>query len=173
MDERDTDGYIVAYRRDDSVFPVIVMAMAAVGFVAAAVVSGAGYWLLAAVASAAGAYHNWPLLEKGRPTLGANQYGIFIQGLGLIRWRAVQRIDLIRTTDRSMTLHDLDIGLSVPIASALVTDWRKRPLVRQLMRLPWSQAAGSKAIRVNLDAFDRPAEEIHRTVLRMWRFYRS
>ena len=39
-------------------------------------------------------YYNMPLLETGRPTIGANQYGIFIQAFGLIRWRAIERIDL-------------------------------------------------------------------------------
>ena len=28
-------------------------------------------------------------------------------------------------------------------------------------------------VRVNLEPFDRPADEIHRTFLRMWRYYRS
>ena len=172
MDERDAGGYTVAYRRTDIAFPVIAMALAAAGFAVAAFATRQGYWLVGAVASGAAAYHNWPLLEKGRPTIGANQYGIFIQGLGLIRWRAVKRIDLVESPARSMMLHELDIELAAPLATALVADWRKRPLHRQLMRLPWSRA-GAALIRINLDAFDKPAEDIHATLLRMWRYYRS
>jgi len=40
------------------------------------------------------------------------------------------------------------------------------------MRLPWGMDH-SGAVRVNLEPFDRPADEIHRTFLRMWRYYRS
>ena len=172
MDERDAEGYTVAYRRDDIAFPVVVMAILAVGCVAAAFFTGQAFWLIFGVAGAAATYHNLPLLEKGRPTIGANQYGIFVQGLGLIRWRAVERIDLVQTAGRSMTLYELQIALTAALGSALVVDWRRRPLHRLLMRLPWSMA-GSTIVRVNLDAFDSSPEEVHRTILRMWRYYRS
>ena len=172
MDERDAGGYSVAYRRDEIAFPVIVTAMLATAFTAAAFITGQLLWLVLGAAGAAATYFNLPLLETGRPTIGGNQYGIFIQGLGLIRWRAIARIDLLPIAERTMTVHELQIALAAPIGSALVADWRGQPLYRRLMRLPWSMTQ-ENVIRINLEPFDQPPDEIHRTILRMWRYYRS
>jgi hypothetical protein len=172
VDERSVGGYSVAYQRDDTYFPVYVTAALAAIFVTAAWITGALYWLLPAVAAAGFTYYNMPLLETGRPTIGANQYGIFIQAFGLIRWRAIERIDLVQIAERAMTVHELQIMLNAPLGSALVADWRKQPVHRLLMRLPWSMDH-TGAVRINLDPFDQPAELIHRTFLRMWRYYRS
>ena len=124
------------------------------------------------VAAAAATYFNIPLLETGRPTIGANQYGVFVQGLGLIKWRAIKEINVIPIAERAGTVHELQIALMTPIGSALVADWRKRPLYRSLMRLPWSMTH-ENIIRLSLEPFDQPPDEIHRTLLRMWRYYRS
>jgi len=40
------------------------------------------------------------------------------------------------------------------------------------MRLPWSMAR-SNVVGVNLEPFDREPDDIHRTLLRLWRHYRS
>ena len=172
MDERDVGGYSVAYGREDIAFPVYVVATVAVAFLAAAWFTGLIVWLALAVAAAGFAYYNLPLLETGRPTLGANQYGIFIQAFGLVRWRAIDKIDLLAIAERDTTIHELQVGLRVPLSSALVADWRKQPFYRSLMRIPWSMTPAN-VIRVRLDTFNQPPEEIHRTLLRMWRYYRS
>jgi len=172
MDERDAGGYSVAYKRSDIAFPVVVLGLLAVAFAIAAFVTGQAFWLVFAVAAAAATYHNYPLLETGRPTLGGNQYGVFIQGLGLIGWRAIDHIDLAPVASRSMLLHQLEIGLKTPLDAALVADWRKRPWTRQLMRLPWT-AVSPKIIRIELDPLDQLPGEVHATLLRMWRYYRS
>jgi hypothetical protein len=171
-DERSAGGYSVAYSRDDTHFPVYVTAAMAAMFFATTWITGATYWLALAVAAAGFSYYNLPLLETGRPTIGANQYGIFIQAFGLIRWRAIERIDLVSIAERAMTVHELQIALDAPLGSALVADWRKQPLYRSLMRLPW-RMDHSGVVRVKLDPFDQPPDEIHRTFLRMWRYYRS
>jgi hypothetical protein len=169
-EEGNVGGYSVAYSRDDTYFPVYITAALAAIFVTASWITGALYWLVLAAASAAFTYYNIPLLETGRPTIGANQYGIFLQAFGLIRWRAVERIDI---AERAMTVHELQIVLSVPLGSALVVDWRcKQPRWRLLMRLPW-RMSHDNMVRVNLEPFDQPPELIHRTFVRMWRFYRS
>ncbi|WP_245313204.1 hypothetical protein [Bradyrhizobium macuxiense] len=172
MQEQDVGGYSVAYGREDTYFPVYITAALAAIFLTASWITGALYWLALAAAAAAFTYYNIPLLEAGRPTIGANQYGIFIQAFGLIRWRAIERIDLAEIAERAMTVHELQIALNVPLSSALVADWRKRPIYRLLMRLPWSMDHRG-VVRVNLDPFDRAPDEIHRTFLRMWRYYRS
>src|ERR1700736_7020367 len=172
LNEGNRGGYSVAYSRDDVYFPVYITAAFALIFVTAAWIMGAAYWLVAAAAAGAFTYYNIPLLETGRPTIGANQYGIFIQAFGLIRWRAIERIDLVQIAERAMTVHELQIVLNAPLGSALVADWRKQPIYRLLMRLPWCMDH-SGVLRVNLEPFDQPADEIHRTFLRMWRYYRS
>lgn len=172
LDERNAGGYSVAYSRDDTYFPIYVTAALAAVFVTASWITGAAYWLVPAVLAAGFTYYNMPLLETGRPTIGANQYGIFIQAFGLIRWRAIERIDLGEFAERAMTVHELQIVLNAPLGSALVADWRKQPTHRLLMRLPWRMDQGG-VVRINLEPFDRAPDEIHRTFLRMWRFYRS
>ena len=172
LEERDVGGYSVAYRRDDTNFPVYVTAALAAVFVTVAWITGAAFWLAFAVAAAGFTYYNIPLLETGRPTIGANQYGIFIQAFGLIRWRAIEHIGLAEIAERAMTVHELQIVLNAPLGSALVADWRKQPNHRLLMRLPWRMDHNG-VVRVNVEPFDRPADEIHRTFLRMFRYYRS
>jgi hypothetical protein len=172
LEERDVGGYSVAYRRDDTNFPVYVTAALAAVFVTAAWITGEAYWLAFALAAAGFTYYNMPLLETGRPTIGANQYGIFIQAFGLIRWRAIEYIGLSEIAERAMTVHELQIVLNAPLGSALVADWRKQPNYRRLMRLPWRMDHNG-VVRVNVEPFDQPADEIHRTFLRMWRYYRS
>jgi hypothetical protein len=172
LDEQNAGGYSVAYKRDDTYFPVYVTAALAAIFLTAAWITGAIYWLPLAAAAAGFTYYNIPLLEIGRPTIGANQYGIFIQAFGLIRWRSIERIDIVEIAERAMTVHELQIVLGAPLGTALVADWRKQPTYRLLMRLPWRMDQ-SGSVRVNLEPFDQPPEVIHRTFLRMWRYYRS
>ena len=172
LDEGNVGGYSVAYGRDDTYFPVYITAALAAIFLTAAWITGALYWFAPAIAAAAFTYYNIPLLETGRPTIGANQYGIFIQALGLIRWRAIEYIALAEIAERAMTVHELQIGLNAPLRSALVADWRKQPTYRLMMRLPWRMSHDG-VVRVSLEPFDQPPDVIHRTFLRMWRYYRS
>jgi hypothetical protein len=124
------------------------------------------------IAAASAAYFNLPLLDTQRPRLGANQYGIFIEAFGLIRWRAVKSIELVAIAGRAATAHELQIALDQPLGSALVADWRKIPFYRRAMRLLWSMTRNNVVV-VALDPLDREPDEIHRTILRMWRYYRS
>jgi hypothetical protein len=172
VDERNVGGYAVTYNRDEIQFPVYVVAILAAVLLAAAWVTGQTLWLVLGVIGTAIAYYNFPLLETGRPTLGANQYGIFIQGFGLIRWRAIDRIDVVEIAQRANTIHELQIGLNMLLSNALVADWRKLPFYRSLMRLPWSMGA-SNVVRINLEPFSEPPDEIARTLTRLWRYYRS
>src|SRR5712671_379438 len=136
LEEGNAGGYSVAYSRDDTYFPVYITAALALVFATACSFT----------------YYNIPLLETGRPTIGANQYGIFLQAFGLIRWRAIERIDLAEIAERAMTVHELQIVLSAPLGSALVVDWRKQPKYRLLMRQPW-RMNHNNVVRVNLEPF--------------------
>ena len=56
LDERNVGGYSVAYRRDDTHFPVYITAALAAVFFAAAWITGAAYWLALAVTAAGFTY---------------------------------------------------------------------------------------------------------------------
>jgi len=172
VDERNAGGYSVTYNRDEIQFPVYVVAIMAAALLAGAWVTGQTVWLVLGVIATAIAYYNFPLLETARPTLGANQYGIFIQGFGLIRWRAIDRIEVVEIAQRASTIHELQIGLNMLLSNALVADWRNQPFYRSLMRLPWSMGV-TNVVRVNLEPFNQPPDEIARTLTRLWRYYRS
>jgi hypothetical protein len=171
VDERDAGGYSVTYGREEIQAPVYVIAFIAAAMFAAAIVTGATLWLVLGVAAAGVTYYNVPLLER-RPAMGANQYGVFIQGFGLIRWSAIERIDLVEIAVRASTIHELQIALKTRLSSALVADWRQQPFYRSLMRLPWSMPRPG-VVGVNLEPFNQEPEEIHRTLLRLWKHYRS
>jgi len=171
VDERNAGGFSVTYGREEIQAPVYAVAFLSAAFLAAALVTGSTLWLVLGVAAAGVTYYNLPLLEK-RPVIGANQYGIFIQGLGLIRWSAIDSIELTEMAVRASTIHELQVGLKTRLSSALVADWRTQPFWRSLMRLPWSMAR-SNVIGVNLEPFTGEPEEMHRTLVRMWRHYRS
>lgn len=172
MDETEISGYKVAYGRDETQFPVYVMMVAAAGLLLAFIYYGGALLFLAFLATAGVAYYNFPLIETGNTRFGANQYGVFIDGFGVIHWRAIDKVDLVPIAVRVMTFNELQIGLKQPLQRALIADWRKQPWPRLLMRVPWKMTH-ENVIRVNLEVFDQEPDEIHRTIQRMWRHYRS
>lgn len=172
MNEDEFKGYTVAYGGDETQFPVY-----AIGVLSAAMLSGGIYslhmiWFVLGIMAASYAYYNFPLTETGRPVVGGNEYGVFIQGFGIIRWSAIDRIELVPIAVRVLTINELQIALKVPLGKALLADWRKQPLWRLLMRLPWSMTY-QNIIRINLEPFDQPPDEVHRTLQRMWKHFRS
>lgn len=172
MDESAFSGYTVTYARGETQFPVYVMGFLAALLIGGALFSGNVYVFALGVAAGAVAYFNLPLLDTARPRLGANQYGIFIEGFGLVKWRAVKTIELVPIAVRAMTVHEIQIALNQPLGSALVADWRNLPYYRRGMRLPWSMSRDN-VIHVTVDPFDHEPDEIHRTLVRMFRYYRS
>lgn len=121
------------------------------------------------LASASVAYYFFPLIE-GRPRIGANEYGIFCDGLGLIPWREVNDILLRTFAVRNMENKELHIQLKRDLDHALIADWRRQPLWRILMKLPWKLGADN-LIRIKLEPFPMEPERIHNTMTRLWRFY--
>jgi hypothetical protein len=164
-------GYSIAYEREELQFPVYVVAFVAISLATIGIVFDNVVLIALALIAFGYAYHNYPLLETGKPRIGAGQYGIFADGLGVISWRAIKRIDMTWLEIRGAGNYELRITLQEPFERALLTDWRKRPLHRFLMRLPWAMA-GKDVVRIPLDVFDHPAEDIHQTFIRMMRYYR-
>lgn len=172
MDESEFIGYTVTYGRGETQFPVYVTGFLAALLLAGAIASGNTLVFALGIGAAGIAYFNFPMLDTQRPRLGANQYGIFIEAFGLIRWRAIKSIELVPIAVRAITVHELQIALDQPLGSALVADWRKIPFYRRGMRLLWSMTRDNVVV-VTLDPLDREPDEIHRTLLRMWRYFRS
>lgn len=172
MDETEVSGYKVAYGRDETQFPVYVLIVAALGLLLAFYFYGGVLLFLGFIATSAVAYYNFPLIETGSTRMGANQYGVFIDGFGMIHWRAIEKIELVPIAVRVMTFNELQIKLKQPLQSSLIADWRKQPWPRLLMRVPWKMTH-ENVIRVKLEVFDQEPEEIARTLQRMWRHYRS
>jgi hypothetical protein len=163
------EGFILSYGREEAARFHVLAAITAATFAAWLTW---GYQLLSITAILAGcsAYYFFPFTES-RPRLGANQYGLFIDGLGLIAWRAIGEVNLVTYSVRTLEMEELHIKLKQPLGRALLTDWRRLPVWRLLMRLPWKMGYDN-IIRINLQPFTPPADEIHRVMLRMWRFYR-
>jgi hypothetical protein len=171
VSQDDFHGYTLAYEREEIQFPVYVVAFVGACFAVAGAVTDNMILIALAIAAFGFAFYNYPLLETGRPRLGAGQYGVFAEGLGIISWRSIKDIALQRVDMRGSMSNEMRITLQEPLSRALLADWRKRPFYRFLMRLPWSMT-GKDVIRIPLDVFDKPADEIHQTFTRMINFYR-
>jgi hypothetical protein len=163
-------GYHLAYGKDAGDFRFNVMAIIAV--LAFGMYGATGYDALAAVGAATGcvAYYFWPLKER-KPRIGAGQYGIFIDGFGLIAWRAIGDIQLVTYASRFSDTDELQIRLKTPLDNALLVDWRKLPIWRLLMKLPWTMSYDN-VVRIPLPPFAQPPEEIFVQFQRLWKYYR-
>lgn len=168
----DFGGYTVRYGKDKGQFRVFLLAGAGAVFSVAAVYTGSEILLAIGIAALGTAYYFYPLIENERPRMGANQYGIFVEGLGLIGWRSIEKISVIHIAVRTMMTHELQIQLSQPLVRTLLADWRKMPLYRLLMKLPWTMGHNN-TIRISLEPFGDSPDEIERTLKRMQRYYRS
>ena len=168
---KESSGYALRYGQEKGQFRVFILTALGLGFSVAAFYAGSEVLLAIGIAALGTAYYFFPLIETDRSRLGANQYGIFIEGLGLIGWRSISNIETVHIAVRTMMTHELQIKLSEPLERALLTDWRQMPFYRLLMRLPWTMTH-TNTIRVNLEPFADPPDEIERTLKRMMRFYR-
>ena len=119
-DERNIDGYTVAYEREEIQFPVYFVLCLGIGMLAWAFSKANPIAFTLGSMAAGFALHNYPLLETGRPRLGAGQYGFFIEGLGVIAWRAIKDIELVAVSSRGAVDQELRITLSTPVGSALI-----------------------------------------------------
>jgi hypothetical protein len=163
-------GYVLAYAADAADFPVNVMAVLSGICFLLFVVTGYAPLLAPAFATGCTAYYHYPLREK-TPRIGAWQYGVFIDGLGLIPWRVIADIKCVTFTSRFAQAHEMQIHLKAPIEKALYADWRRLPLWRLLMKLPWV-LKDDTVVRISLKSFDVPGPEICSRFRTMWEYYR-
>ncbi|NJM35083.1 MAG: hypothetical protein HC850_10685 [Rhodomicrobium sp.] len=163
-------GYHLAYAKDAGDFRFNVMAiLTALAF---GMYAATGYDALLVFAAAVGcvAYYFYPLKER-KPRIGAGQYGIFIDGFGLISWRAIADIQQVTHATRFSETDELQIRLKTSLDNALLADWRRLPVWRLLMKLPWTMTYDN-VVRIPLAPFAEPPETIHWQFVRLWKYYR-
>jgi hypothetical protein len=164
-------SFHLPYGPDAGDFRFNVMAILTV--LAAVLFFATGYNTLVVVGAATGctAYYFWPLVDKKTPRIGGGQYGVFIDGFGLISWRAISDVQLITYATRFNEEHELQFRLRASLDRALLADWRALPVWRLLMKLPWTMTH-ENVVRIALAPFAPPPEDIHREFERLWKYYR-
>jgi hypothetical protein len=162
-------GYVLAYGKDSGDFSFNIMAFLAVLMFGLSILAASPPLLMPAVAAACIAYFYYPLKER-TPRIGAGQYGIFIDGLGLIGWRAISDIKTEAITSRLGDIYELHITLNRPLEDALLADWRRLPIWRLLMKLPWNMS-DDYTVRIPLKPFEPPAQEIRSKFIRLWDYF--
>ncbi len=164
-------NFNLPYGPDAGDFRFNVMAILTV--LAGVLFAATGYDAILVVGAATGctAYYFYPLMDKKKPRIGAGQYGVFIDGFGLISWRAISDVQLVTYATRFNEDHELHFRLRVPLDRALLADWRDLPIWRLLMKLPWKMSHDN-VVRIPLAPFHPPPEDIHHEFHRLWHYYR-
>lgn len=163
-------GFNLAYGKDAGDFRFNVMAVLTV--LAFGLYAASGYAIILIIAAATGctAYFFYPLKER-KPRIGGGEYGVFIDGFGLISWRAINDIKIVTYANRFNESDELQFFLKVPLDRALLVDWRRLPIWRLLMKLPWTMTHDN-VIRIPFEPFEVPAEDVLRHFMRLWKYYR-
>lgn len=163
------EGFILPYNKKEAARFHALAALTAI-MLAAWLTWGYELLSIAAILFGCSAYYFFPFTEA-RPRLGANQYGLFVDGLGLIAWQAIDEISLVTYSIRTLDMEELHVKLRQPLGKALLADWRRLAIWRLLMRLPWTMGYDN-IIRIDLQPFAPPPDEVVSTMQRMWRYYR-
>lgn len=166
------DGFTAAYDPDELQFPVWVLLILTAMLFYASVAEGSAVLMLLGLFPGCFAFHNFPLLETGKTRLAANQDSLFIEGLGRIGWHFVKSISLAEVVVRGSAYKEADIALAAPLTTALMEDGRNMTLYRRLMRKPFYLKSG-QTIRVPLEIFNRPPEDILAALMRIWVYNRA
>jgi len=162
-------GFHLAYGPEAGDFRFNVMVVLTV--LAAVLYFASGYAALVVFGAATGctAYYFYPLKEK-KARIGGGQYGVFIDGFGLVSWRAISDVVLITYASRFDEIKELQFRLNQPLSKALLVDWRDLPIWRLLMKLPWTMSH-ENVVRIALAPFAPPPEDVHREFHRLWKYY--
>ncbi|MEM1284629.1 MAG: hypothetical protein AAGH43_04525 [Pseudomonadota bacterium] len=99
-------------------------------------VQGQPVFLLMSPIGLAVSFYFYPLIEKGVVRIGADQRGLFFEGLGIVPWEAVTAVHHQKRALRSLRLHTLFVELS-DTPAAVVTEPSPLPFWRQFMAKAW------------------------------------
>lgn len=165
-------GYAVSYDQDEIQFPVWVLMTVGAALLFASIVTVNAVLALLSTFAAGFAYHNYPLLETGTTRLGANQHGLFIEGLGLLAWRSIASIHPVEVFVRGSEYTEAEISVSGPLQVAIIEKAPDAGFRRRLMRKPFYLGPGSN-IRIPLNILDRAPDEVMNTITRTWLYYKN
>ncbi|MEL6872660.1 MAG: hypothetical protein AAFO62_07680 [Pseudomonadota bacterium] len=163
-------GYAIGYARGKGTFRVYILGVGALIFLTVAVSSGSQLALILGSAGLVAAFFFYPLIETGKARIGANQYGVFIEGFGLIAWRGIAGLRIAKRAIRNITVHELEITLSRTMDGAVMADWRNLPYHRLLMRLPWRMPSDDKLL-IDLEPFGLEPKTILNEIQRRWSYF--
>lgn len=116
--------------------------------VLAAVVRGDPGLLVISAAGLMSTWYFYPLVERGRPVLGGNDEGLFIDGIGFIAWDAVAGLKRLDRAVRSIRTVTLTIELNRPLAEAIVRP-ASAPIWRQFMTRIWKERANAVELQLH------------------------
>lgn len=170
--ELSATSFAVGYAPGKGQFRVYLTALAGIASAAGFIAWGNGVALALAVFFGCASFYFYPLIESERARIGAGEHGIFIEGFGVIPWRAVGDIALRSYAVRTMINEEIQITLSRPLSQALMSDWRSLPWPRLLMRLPWSMTSDN-VVHIKMEPFAGTAEGTHARLMNLWRRYRG
>lgn len=142
-------GTLSAYYRFEAGAPLaygglvaaVVLALAAQG------AGGAVLWIAALIALLL-ALHNWPLVRQLSAALSVSEYGLYLDGLGLVPWESVQAARVEERKLGKTALPELVVDVDAEALKAVMA----APPVGALRRLqyrPW-RVAGGRLLRVDL-----------------------
>jgi len=152
-------GFAIGYGKEKGNFRVYVCLFVSVFLLLVWLYRSSEIALALAVFFGATGYYFYPLIETDNARLGAGEYGIFIEGFGVIPWRSIESIELNTNAIRTIEVNELTLKLAKPLPDALIADWRSLPYHRLLMKLPWTMTRDN-TVRINLEPFSRSPDEI-------------
>ncbi|TYC52778.1 hypothetical protein FMN50_16415 [Rhodobacterales bacterium] len=143
----------------------IVFGSLAIGIMFAAIglIADIPLLILAAAAPLASAYWYYPMIETGRPQLGANEDGLYVERIGFIDWGAIRMTDVKRKKVRNVVeqIH-LDVLLTRSMEAA-VNKGQTTPLWKKYMMRNWKRTKrehGRELIAIDLRTLDADPDEI-------------
>ena len=106
-----SSGFAIGYGKDKGSFRVYVCLLFSAVFVVGWMRYDSEIALVLALLFGLTGYYFYPLIETQKARLGAGEHGVFIEGFGVIPWRAIKDIRLSTYAVRSMEINELNIEL--------------------------------------------------------------
>lgn len=113
---------------------------------------------------------HYPFIEK-RAQIAANEKGLYLERLGVLRWSAIKELSVYSTAVRTMEFSQLHIQLNGPLEECLV-EKESKSLLRTAMRKNWRlKQAKSQApvIEVDLNLLACKPELLLERTRQFWR----
>lgn len=154
--------FTAGFNRSQSQAIVFGCIILGIMFAAIGIIGNIPLMILAAVAPFGSAYWYYPMIEKGKPQLGANEEGLYVERIGFIDWGAIRMTDLKRAKVRNVDQIRLDVLLTRSMEDA-VTKEHSCPIWKKYMMRNWKRTKrehGRELISVDLHTLDADPDEV-------------